>query len=295
MQTKTDKKIRTRKPKWLRRKLPTGPDYERMRKLIHRQGLATVCQEAQCPNQFECFSKGTATFMILGDKCTRDCRFCAVGHPPSSLPDPEEPQRVAEAITALELRYAVITSVTRDDLVDGGASGFAATIRAVRRLRPEALVEVLIPDLQGNWQALQEILDAGPHVLNHNIETVPRLYSMVRPQAVYTRSLELLREAKERCPDIPVKSGMMLGLGESDEEIQKTLLDLHENGCDLISLGQYLQPSTNHLEVEAFISPDTFLRYREIALGIGFSGVASGPSVRSSYEAEKLYRDTLEK
>ncbi len=295
MQHKTEHNIRIRKPKWLRRKLPTGPEYEQVRKLIGSSGLATVCQEAQCPNQFECFSRGTATFMILGDKCTRNCRFCAVEHLPSTLPDPEEPRRVAEAITTLGLRYAVITSVTRDDLADGGASGFANTIRAIHEVRREILVEVLIPDLQGNWQALGEILAAAPHVLNHNIETVPRLYRTVRPQAVYQRSLDLLKEAKRLRPEIPTKSGVMLGLGETEDELMETLGDVRRSGCDLLSMGQYLQPSKNHLAVEKFVPPETFERYRVMALAMGFSGVASGPSVRSSFEAEVLYREVIGK
>lgn len=282
--------IRLAKPKWLRRSLPSGPEYEKIRSLLKKSELTTVCQEAQCPNQFECYSKGTATFMILGDRCTRNCRFCAIGYGPDSLPDPEEAHRVAEAVKILQLRYVVITSVTRDDLEDGGASFFAQAIKKVREENPHALIEVLIPDLSGNWLALQTILDAAPDVLNHNIETVPRLYPTVRPEAVYRRSLELLGEVKKRAAHIPTKTGMMLGLGESHEEIEQVWRDLDEVSCDILTMGQYLQPSTQHLDVVRFVDPAEFELLKGQALLCGFSGVASGPFVRSSYEAEKLYR-----
>jgi lipoic acid synthetase len=200
------------KPRWLRRKLPTGPHYERIRHLIKDQRLATVCQEAMCPNQFECFAKETATFMIMGERCTRNCRFCAVGHGPREQPDPQEPVRVAEAVRTLGLRYSVITSVTRDDLADGGAAHFAATIRAIRAANPQTLIEVLIPDFQGDPQALATVLDAGPDVLNHNLETVERLYVTVRPEAVYRRSLEVLRQSKAIAPRTVTKCGIMVGL-----------------------------------------------------------------------------------
>jgi len=282
--------IRVGKPRWLRRSLPTGPEYEKMRQLLKRSHLHTVCQEAQCPNQFECYSSGTATFMILGDRCTRNCRFCAVGHKPSGPPDPEEPERVAEAVEILGLRYAVITSVTRDDLADGGAALFAETIRAVRRRRPETLIEVLIPDLQGDWQALAAIVEAAPDVLNHNLETVPSLYPRVRPEAIYARSLELLAEGKRLNPMLPTKSGLMLGLGESRGELERTWDDLLAAGCDILTLGQYLQPSANHLPVVRFVEPDEFAELERAALAHGFAGVAAGPFVRSSYQAETLYR-----
>lgn len=286
-------KIRVGKPKWLRRTLPTGPEYENIRKLLKNHSLTTVCQEAQCPNQFECYGEGTATFMILGEKCTRNCRFCAVGHPPETLPDPEEPVRVAEAVVLLKLRYAVITSVTRDDLADGGASLFAETIRAVRKTSPKTLIEVLIPDLQGNWDALKTILDAGPDVLNHNVETVSRLYPQVRPQAIYERSLELLKKVKELQPQMVTKSGLMVGLGEKQDELVTTWRDILGSGTDILTIGQYLQPSANHLEVERFIPPEEFDDYAEKASADGFPGVASGAFVRSSYQAEKLYRKAL--
>lgn len=278
------------KPRWLRRTLPTGPEYEKIRKLLKGHALTTVCQEAKCPNQFECYSQGTATFMILGERCTRNCRFCAVGHPPEGPPDPEEPERVAEAVALLDLRYAVVTSVTRDDLADGGASLFAETIRAIRKRRPGTLIEVLIPDLQGDREALLTILDAGPDVLNHNIETVSRLYPAVRPQARYQRSLELIRRVKEFRPDVPTKSGLMLGLGETLAEIEETWRDLFAAGCDILTMGQYLQPSANHLPVQRFVPPEEFTELEQKAYTLGFAGVASGPFVRSSYQAEALYR-----
>ena len=278
------------KPRWLRRSLPTGPEYEKMRQLLQRGHLTTVCQEAQCPNQFECYSQGTATFMILGDRCTRNCRFCAVEHKPLALPDPGEPGRVAEAVEILTLRYAVITSVTRDDLADGGASLFAETIEAVRARRPETLIEVLIPDLQGNWAALKTIVDAAPDVLNHNMETVASLYPRVRPEAIYARSLALIAEGKRLNPQLPTKSGIMLGLGESRDELLAALDDLLAAGCDILTLGQYLQPSKNHLPVERFVPPEEFAELEELALARGFTGVAAGPFVRSSYQAETLYR-----
>ncbi len=283
----------TGKPKWLRRSLPIGPEYEKIRSLLKGHTLTTVCQEAKCPNQFECYSQGTATFMILGERCTRNCRFCAVGHPPDGLPDPEEPGRVAEAVALLNLRYAVITSVTRDDLGDGGAELFAETIKAIRRSRPDTLVEVLIPDLQGSHPALKTILDAGPDVLNHNIETVVRLYPEVRPQAVYSRSLELLYRVKDSHPHIPTKSGIMLGLGETRVEIEKTWTDLQAVGCDILTMGQYLQPSALHLPVQRFVPPEEFDALARKAQSLGFAGVAAGPFVRSSYQAESLYRKAM--
>lgn len=278
------------KPKWLRRKLPSGPEYERLRKLIKDHHLHTVCNEAKCPNQFECYGKGTATFMILGEKCTRNCGFCNVGFGPNGALDQEEPERVAEAVELLGLRYAVITSVTRDDLADGGAHHFAETIRAIRTRRPKSLIEVLIPDLKGDGEALEIILEAAPDVLNHNIETVPRLYSTVRPQAIYRRSLELLARVKERYPQMVTKSGLMVGLGETAGELEEVWADLRKSKCDILTMGQYLQPSANHLEVERFVSPEEFVQLEERSGEFGFAGVASGPFVRSSYEAEKLYR-----
>lgn len=284
--------IRTRKPEWLRRKLPTGPEYEQMRRLIKESSLATVCQEAQCPNQFECFTRGTATFMILGERCSRNCRFCAVATSQLLPPDQDEPARVAKAVKSLGLKYAVITSVTRDDLADGGAAHFAATLDEIHTQAPGTRVELLIPDLQGDWQALAVILAAGPDILNHNVETVPALYSRVRPQAVYQRSLQLFVESKRLAPQIPTKSGIMLGLGESREELLATMDDLLAHNCELLTLGQYLQPSKAHLPVERFVPPEEFDELRDIALAKGFKSVASGPTVRSSYQAELLFSET---
>ncbi len=282
--------IRVGKPHWLRRRLPSGPEYEKMRRLIKDNRLHTVCQEAQCPNQFECYSEGTATFMILGERCTRNCRFCAVEQHPGAPPDPEEPQRVAEAVDLLALRYAVITSVTRDDLDDGGASLFAETIRAVRRRRPKTLIEVLIPDLEGKRESLATVVAAVPNVLNHNIETVPRLYP---PGAAAGGLSALPRPAGRGESDrsrMVTKSGIMVGLGESRNELQAVWDDLLSAGCDILTLGQYLQPSKNHLPVECFVPPEEFAELREAALARGFAGVSAGPFVRSSYQAEKLYR-----
>lgn len=285
--------IRVGKPKWLRRTLPSGPEYEKIRSLLKNHSLTTVCQEAKCPNQFECYGEGTATFMILGEKCTRNCHFCAVGHPPENLPDPEEPRRVAEAVVLLGLRYAVVTSVTRDDLEDGGASFFVGTIEEVRKASPDTLVEVLIPDLQGNWQALEAIVDARPDVLNHNVETVSSLYPKVRPQAIYRRSLELLRQVKRFDQKMVTKSGLMVGLGETAAELRNTWRDIRATGCDILTIGQYLQPSAAHLQVECFIPPEEFEDYAKLAREDGFAGVASGAFVRSSYQAETLYKKAL--
>ena len=285
-------KIRAKKPPWLTRRLPSGPDYEKVRALMNRGRLHTVCQEAKCPNIWECFSSNTATFLILGDRCTRDCRFCAVANPPVELPDPEEPARVAAAVRDLSLAYVVITSVTRDDLPDGGADHFAKTIRAIRFDSPGANIEVLIPDFQGDHKALQTVIEAGPDVLNHNIETVPRLYPTVRPEANYKRSLLLLKRVKEISPSTPTKSGLMLGLGEAYSEIEQTLMDLLDVDCRMLTLGQYLQPSISHLPVDRFVHPDEFDQLRDAAFGMGFKDVASGPFVRSSYHAKELFHAT---
>jgi lipoic acid synthetase len=282
--------FRNAKPAWLKRPLPSGPEYEKIRRMLKDKGLATVCQEALCPNRFECFADGTATFMILGERCSRDCGFCAVARGPEGPPDPTEPDRVAEAVALLELDYAVVTSVTRDDLADGGAGLFAETIHAIRARRPHALVEVLIPDLQGDWRALETIVAAGPQVLNHNLETVPRLYPTVRPRADYRRSLELLQRAGSLDPRMATKSGLMLGLGESPDELQGAWADLHRTGCDILTLGQYLQPSPAHLPVIRFVPPEEFAELEQQARSAGFAAVAAGPFVRSSYRAEKLYR-----
>lgn len=278
------------KPPWLRRRLPTKPAYGKVRGLLNDSRLHTVCQEAKCPNQWECFSCQTATFLIMGSRCTRNCRFCAVAHGPSEPPDPGEPIRVAEAARDMGLRYIVVTSVTRDDLPDGGAGFFAQTIYEIRKKIPDALVEVLIPDFQGNADAIRTVVKARPDVLNHNLETVPRLYSSVRPEAEYSRSLALLKQVKACNAEIPTKSGLMLGLGETRDEIRETLEDLLDADCRILTLGQYLQPSKDHLPVEQFIPPEEFDKWRETALKMGFSEVASGPFVRSSYHAKDLYQ-----
>jgi lipoic acid synthetase len=287
---KAQPKIRVQKPHWLKKQLPSGPDYEKVKFLITRGRLHTVCQEAKCPNIWECFSEHTATFLILGDHCTRDCRFCAVTYGALEPPDPGEPSRVAKAAQDMGLRYVVITSVTRDDLPDGGAGLFAETIREIRNRMPDTKVEVLIPDFQGKTEALNTVLQAYPDVLNHNLETVPRLYPTVRPEAIYDRSLELLKRVHIFDSAIPTKSGLMLGLGETSEEIHQTLLDLLEAGCRILTLGQYLQPSQQHLPVARFLTPDEFDHWRETGYSLGFAEVASGPFVRSSYRAHELFK-----
>ena len=278
-----------RKPDWLKRRLPTGEAFNQVRELIEAGKLHTVCQEAKCPNIWECYSHRTATFLIMGERCTRNCRFCSVAPGVPKPLDPQEPARVAEAAAQMGLSYVVVTSVTRDDLPDGGAGHFAATLHEIRRRIPGAEIEVLVPDFQGEQSALETVLRARPDVFNHNIETVPRLYSRVRPQADYRRSLELLRRAGESAPLIPTKSGMMLGLGERPEEIRQTLQDLREVGCRILTLGQYLQPSPEHLPVEAYVPPDDFENWRRAALEMGFSEVASAPFVRSSYHAKESF------
>ena len=282
--------IRAQKPAWLRRRLPSGPEFERVRGLLKKGGLHTVCEEARCPNLWECFSRRTATFLILGDTCTRNCRFCAVRHGSPGAADFDEPARVAEAAYCLGLPHVVVTSVTRDDLPDGGAGLFADTIRAVRDRIPEGTAEVLIPDFQGDREALESVLAEGPHVLNHNLETVKRLYSRARPEADYARSLTVLSRVREIASHIPAKSGMMLGLGETPEEIHAALKDLRDAGCRVLTLGQYLQPSRQHLPVERYVPPEEFDAWRKEALALGFRAVASGPFVRSSYRAAELYR-----
>jgi lipoic acid synthetase len=284
-------KWREAKPPWLKRRLPTGPTYEKVRALLNNSRLHTVCQEARCPNLWECFSRHTATFLIMGPCCTRNCRFCNVAHAQSPPPpDSGEPVRVAQAVKDLGLRYVVITSVTRDDLPDGGAGLFAKTIKEIRARMPHTLMEVLIPDFQGNKHALRTVIEAHPHVLNHNLETVPRLYPRVRPEADYERSLLLLKRVTHYQPSILTKSGLMLGLGEFPDEVEKTLQDLLDSGCRILTLGQYLQPTRIHLKVERFIPPEEFDDWKRVALEMGFSDVASGPLVRSSYRARDLYQ-----
>jgi lipoyl synthase len=278
-----------RKPPWLKRRLPKGTAYENVRGLLEKNCLHTVCQEAKCPNLWECFSQGTATFLIMGQRCTRNCRFCAVAHGPLIPPEEDEPQRIAEACQTLNLTYVVVTSVTRDDLSDGGAGHFAATIHSIRNVNPGIKIEVLIPDFQGSRAALERVLAAAPDVLNHNLETVKRLYPNVRPEAIYKRSLELMRHVRRNHPDVPVKSGLMLGLGETRKEIEEALQDLLDHGCSLLTLGQYLQPSKSHLPVVEYIAPEVFESLGQNAIDMGFRDVASGPFVRSSYHAKELF------
>ena len=276
-----------RKPPWLVKRLPLGGEVSEVRSILRRQKLHTVCESAMCPNLGECFSRRTATFMILGNVCTRHCGYCAVdsGAPPPV--DPEEPDRVAEAAAGLGLRHVVVTSVTRDDLPDGGAAHFAETIRAIRRRCPSALVEVLIPDLGGSMPALQQVVDAQPDVLNHNVETVPRLFPTVRPEGDYGRSLELLAWAGSHLARGHTKSGLMVGLGESEEEVVQVMRDLRRVGCDVFTVGQYLRPSRAHLEVMRYYAPADFDRLKTVGESLGFLMVAAGPFVRSSYNADQ--------
>lgn len=274
-----------RKPDWLKVKLEHSDNFKKVQALTRSLSLNTVCTEANCPNRLECHNKGTATFMILGNTCTRNCRFCNVTSGTPADVDPLEPIHVAEAIQKLNLRHAVITSVTRDDLVDGGASHFANVINCIRKLNPSTTIEVLIPDLKGNWNGLKTITDAKPEILNHNIETVPGLYSTVRPQAIYSRSLELLKMVKKFDSNILTKSGFMLGLGENDDEVISLLKDLRTYECDIVTIGQYLQPSKNHIELVEYVHPDKFNKFKDIGMDMGFRYIASAPLVRSSYNA----------
>ncbi|WP_268747727.1 lipoyl synthase [Cohnella kolymensis] len=278
---------RERKPDWLRIKLTTGEPYREIKDMMRTKTLHTVCEEARCPNIYECWANRTATFMILGDICTRACRFCAVKTGLPTELDLQEPERVAEAAEQMNLRHCVVTSVARDDLQDGGASIFAATIAAVRKKLPLCSVEVLIPDFMGKKESLQIVMDAKPDILNHNIETVERLSDRVRAKAKYKRSLELLQRAKEMYPDIPTKSSIMLGVGERTEEILQAMDDLRAVDCNILTLGQYLQPSPAHLEVARYVHPDEFASLKEEGLKRGFSHVESGPFVRSSYHAHE--------
>jgi len=285
-----DHTVKLPKPHWLKKKIHSGAAYNKVKQLLNNRHLHTVCEEARCPNIGECFSRGTATFLILGKVCTRSCRFCAIPRGRPEPPDHGEPLRTAETVLSLGLKYAVITSVTRDDLPDGGAGFFTDTIREIRSISPDTRVEVLVPDFKGSEQSLSAVLKARPDVLNHNIETVPRLYPLARPEAGYRRSLELLERVHRIDPAVPAKSGLMLGLGETSDEIRSALSDLLDVNTKILTLGQYLQPSPNHLPVKRYIHPEEFNRWSETALDMGFQGVASGPLVRSSYRAEELYR-----
>jgi lipoic acid synthetase len=276
---------RIKKPDWLRVKLPIGESYKHVRGLVDTHKLHTICESGNCPNMGECWGAGTATFMILGNVCTRSCGFCAVATGRPGAVDWDEPQRVAEAINLMKVKHAVITSVDRDELRDGGSTVWQNTIRAVKALNPETTLETLIPDFKGIRDDIQRIIDAAPEVVSHNIETVERLTRQVRIQAKYWRSMEVIRILKEG--GMRTKSGIMLGLGEKKEEVIQTIRDLHDNGCDVLTIGQYLQPTSRHLPVNRFVHPDEFAEYKEIGYSIGLDYVESGPLVRSSYHSER--------
>ena len=276
-----------RKPSWIRAKLPSGPEVSRIKRILRDRKLSSVCEEGQCPNLGECFSHGTATFMIMGDICTRRCPFCDVAHGKPQPLDEQEPKQLAEAIADMSLKYVVVTSVDRDDLRDGGAAHFASCISETRRLSPQTTNEVLVPDFRGRMDvALKEMAVAPPDVFNHNLETVPRLYKQARPGADYQWSLDLLKQFKAQHPEVPTKSGIMLGLGEEMDEVKAVMQDLRDHGCDMLTLGQYLQPSRDHLPVKRYYTPEEFDELRVLGETMGFSNVASGPMVRSSYHAD---------
>lgn len=288
-----DEMVRAKKPEWLHVSAGNARNNAEVAALLKELDLHTVCEEASCPNCGECFGRRTATFMILGRNCTRNCTFCCVSKGEPERPDPEEPRNIAEAVKELKLKYAVITSVTRDDLPDGGASHFAEVIQAIKNIEGfrSPLIEVLIPDFKGSTDALRTVISAIPDVINHNVETVPRLYPEVRPQAVYARSLELLAKVKAIEPAIRTKSGIMVGLGETEQEVYNVLDDLRRHSCDFLTIGQYLAPSRFHHPVVEYILPEVFAKYRQVALDRGFSYVASGPLVRSSYMAEDAWKN----
>lgn len=274
-----------RKPDWLRVKLPTGKEYAQVRQIVSTHKLHTICESGNCPNMGECWGAGTATFMILGNICTRSCGFCAVATGKPLPADLKEPERVAESVRLMNVKHCVITSVDRDDLKDGGSTIWVETINAIRRVSPQTKFETLIPDFQGKWENLQRIIDVKPDIVSHNLETVRRLTKQVRIQAKYDRSLEVLKRLKDA--GVKTKSGVMLGLGETEEEVIETMDDLRTVGCDVLTLGQYLQPTPKHLPVAEFVRPEKFAKFKEIGLAKGFRFVESGPLVRSSYHAEK--------
>jgi len=285
---------RLRKPEWIRVRAPSSPRFYEIKQILREHRLHTVCEEASCPNIGECFGKGTATFMIMGDVCTRRCPFCDVGHGRPLPLDADEPVNLAETIAALKLRYVVVTSVDRDDLRDGGAQHFVDCIRAIRELSPSTQIEVLVPDFRGRVDRALDILDAAPpDVMNHNLETVPRLYRAARPGSDYGHSLRLLQAFKARHPDVPTKSGLMVGLGESDDEILQTMRDMRAHVIDMLTIGQYLQPSTAHLPVLRYVHPDTFAHFEREAYAMGFRHAAVGALVRSSYHADRQAEDVL--
>ena len=276
-----------RLPPWFKVRFPGGENYRRLKGVMRGRRLHTICEEAHCPNIGECWEAGTATFLILGDVCTRACAYCAVTSGRPEQVDVLEPARVASAVREMGLRHAVVTSVNRDDMEDGGAEVFAATIREIRRQAPGCAVEVLIPDFMGEWHALRTVVDEGPDVLNHNIETVARMFSRVRPKGGYRRSMELLEKAKTWVPDMVTKSGIIVGMGETKEEVLQTMADLRSVGCDVLTIGQYLRPSGKHIEIDRFWHPDEFAELRDEGIAMGFRHVESGPLVRSSYHAHK--------
>ena len=281
-----------KKPEWIRAKLPSGGQFMEIKRILREQKLHTVCEEASCPNIGECFSKGTATFMIMGDICTRRCPFCDVGHGRPNPLDPEEPKHLAETVAALKLKYVVITSVDRDDLRDGGAGHFADCIKAIRELSPSTQIEVLVPDFRGRLDIALDILaETAPDVMNHNLETAPRLYKQARPGADYKHSLELLKRYKAMRPDVATKSGIMVGLGEEDEEVREVMHDMREHDIDMITIGQYLQPTDGHLPVLRYVSPQMFKTFETEALDMGFKHAAVGAMVRSSYHADEQAKD----
>ena len=285
---------RLRKPAWIRVRAPTGPGVTRIKKILRERRLSSVCEEALCPNLGECFSHGTATFMVMGDVCTRRCPFCDVAHGRPQPLDADEPRQLAEAIAEMALTHVVVTSVDRDDLRDGGAAHLAACVREIRLRNPGTVVEILVPDFRGRLEvALAALRQAPPDVFNHNLETVPRLYRQCRPGAEYSGSLLLLRRFKQDHPGVPTKSGLMLGLGEALDEVEPVMSDLREHGCDMLTIGQYLQPSADHLPVARFVSPDEFEALRRLGEALGFASVASGPMVRSSYHAERQARPVI--
>ncbi len=279
-------KKREPKPSWLKVKLPAGSNYHRLKNLMQSQGLHTVCEEARCPNIGECWGRGTATFLLMGDTCTRSCGFCHIKTGRPATLDEEEPRRVAEAVLAMKLNHCVLTSVNRDELPDGGAHIFANTIYEIRQRLPHCSIEVLIPDFKGNREALATVMQAKPAILNHNTETVPRLYRTVRPQANYQQSLHVLSGAKEIDPGAVTKTGIMVGLGETKEEVLQVMADLREHDVDILTIGQYLRPSPLHLPVYRYVHPDEFKEFHDIGMEMGFKWVESGPLVRSSYHAE---------
>ncbi|MCG8087423.1 MAG: lipoyl synthase [Candidatus Thiodiazotropha taylori] len=284
-----------RKPKWIRAKAPLGKEVSRIRRILRDKGLSSVCEEAACPNLGECFQHGTATFMIMGDICTRRCPFCDVAHGKPQPLDPKEPEHLADAIASMALKYVVITSVDRDDLRDGGGNHFAQCVAAIRQKMPKTSVELLVPDFRGRVeQALTPLMEFPPDVFNHNLETVPRLYRQARPGADYQGSLELLKRFKQQQPGVPTKSGLMLGLGEHKEEILAVMQDLRDHDCEMLTLGQYLQPSHDHLPVDRFVTPEEFDDLAKQAEAMGFTSVASGPMVRSSYHADLQANPLLE-